>query len=133
MELIQTLLRITRLTHRKSYLIIVTPIYMTIWQKSKFWKESVWTLLKITCLGSHIWSLPWFDHMSHIHPKYVFFYWDNYLWRYCTSKNLMMHKVLTRMQFGCLSSHWQFLGDTERRLAAKTVISNPVQSDWVVA
>ena len=53
----------------------------------------------------NIWSLPWFDH---IHPKYVFFYWDNYLWRYCTSKNLMMQKVLTRMQFGCLSSHCNF-------------------------
>ena len=48
--------------------------------------------------------------MCHIHPIYVFFYWDNYVWRYCTSKNLMMQKVLTRMQFGCLSSHWQFLG-----------------------
>ena len=31
----------------------------------------------------------------------------------------MMQKVLPRMQFGCLSSHWQFLGDTERRLAEK--------------
>ena len=30
--------------------------------------------------------------------------------------------MLTRMQCGCLSSHCQFWGDTERRLAAKTVV-----------
>ena len=34
---------------------------------------------------------------------------DNYSWRYCVSKNWGIHKVLSRMQFGCLSSHWQFL------------------------
>ena len=43
-----------------------------------------------------------------------------YVWRYCTSNNLRMEKVLTRMQFGCC--HWQFWGDTERRLAVKTVV-----------
>ena len=38
------------------------------------------------------------------------------------SKNLRMQRVLTRMQFGCLSSHCQFWGDTERRLAVNTVV-----------
>ena len=55
-------------------------------------------------------------------PWYVFFYWENYSWRYCTSKNLGMQKVLTRMQFVCLFSHWQPLGYTECRLAVNTVV-----------
>ena len=53
--------------------------------------------------------------MCHIHPPYVFFYW------YRTSVQTFraigqlfmdilhwgIHEVLSRMQFGCLSSHWQ--------------------------
>ena len=32
---------------------------------------------------------------------------DNYSWIYCISKNWGIQKVSSRMQFGCLSSHWQ--------------------------
>ena len=37
-------------------------------------------------------------------------------------KEFGMQKVLTRMQFVCLFSHWQLLGYTECRLAANTVV-----------
>ena len=53
----------------------------------------IWLYLGLITL---IWAyLPWFYHMCHIHPIYVFFYWDctqileqsdHYLWRYCISK-----------------------------------------------
>ena len=39
---------------------------------------------------------------------------DNYSWRYCISKNWGIQKVLSRMQCGCLSSHWQFVACTFR-------------------
>ena len=64
--------------------------------------------------------------MCHINPRYIFL---NYSLTNCISKNWGIQKVLSQMQFMCLSSHWQFCVCTFRCLPLYQIVK---QSDnWL--
>ena len=118
--MVQTFLRITRIAHRKSYLIIIWPnsheklTKREIRPSSSRFEHCSESLIQP--IGSHIWSL-----FSHIHmkrwPKVCVYssietaplckileQSDNYSLIYCISNNWGIQKC---WQFMCQSSHWQ--------------------------